>query len=74
MKNACLAVMKETYLHQQHATGATSLSDQCKVHGDCKRKPKIAIVLALSWPPTVHLLTKVTECIIYIHWNDSDWL
>lgn len=48
MKNACLAVMKSTYLHQQHATGATSLSDQCKVHGDWKRKPKIAIVLALS--------------------------
>lgn len=28
-----------------------------------------AIVLALSLPPTVHLVTKVTECIriIYIH-------
>lgn len=38
----------EINLHQQHATGATSLSDQCKVHGDWKRKPKIAIVLALS--------------------------
>lgn len=55
------------FLRQQHATGATSLSDQCKIHGDWKTKRKKAIVLALSLPPTVHLVTKVTECIIYIH-------
>lgn len=28
------------YLRQQHATGATSLSDQCKIHGDWKTKQK----------------------------------
>lgn len=27
-------------MRQQHATGATSLSDQCKIHGDWKTKRK----------------------------------
>lgn len=43
----------KTDLRQQHATDATSLSDQCKVHGDWKKnkqknqnKAKEAIVLS----------------------------
>lgn len=38
-------------MRQQHATGATSLSDQCKIHGDWKTKRKgycISTVIATN--------------------------
>lgn len=61
-----------SYPRQQHATGATLLSDQCKKHVVTGKQSVKAIVLALSMPPTVHLVTKVTECFVYIHRDDSN--
>lgn len=38
-----------SYLRQQHATGATLLSDQCKIHGDWKTKRNcISTVIATN--------------------------
>lgn len=43
MKKACSGSNERnvmSYLRQQHATGATSLSDQCRIRGDWKTKQR----------------------------------